>query len=54
MMFELDEEDLDEDYVNEIPPEVLAMVTHELQDTDYDSPHIEAEVRFGLFITGRI
>ena len=47
MMFNLEEEDLEEDdYVEEWPINgAPAMVTHELQDTDYDSPHVEAEVR---------
>ena len=47
MMFELDEEDLEEDYVGVVPPDkMVAMITHELQDTDYESPNIEVEVCF--------
>ena len=47
MMFELDEEDLEEDYVGIVPPDkMVAIVTHELQDTDYESPNIEVEVCF--------
>ena len=47
MMFELEEEDLEEeyDYADEMPLDMVALATHELQDTDYDSPHVDAEVR---------
>lgn len=44
IMFGLVEEDTEEDLLEAHKRSSVAIATHELQDSDYDSPHLEAEV----------